>query len=403
MSDWYGLYSESWKGTIVEDAFTHPAKFSRALVRFIYDHLLLDGLLRPGDRVVDPFGGVALGALDAMRLGMDWTGCELEEKFVALGQANIDLWRSRYAPHFAGWGTARLLQGDSRRLASAVAEAQACVTSPPFGDINAVNDPKYATGRAGGGGPLYGDYGSSPGQLGRLAATNAGFAAAASSPPYAEARIDGNGDEGASRLRMPDGSFLRGAEGWALRKAQGARYGKSGANLGNLPAGDFDGAVSSPPYEDSIHGGNGIDPSKLTGNPAGAQSQAFAEGYGDTAGQLGEASGDTFWSASRAIVEQVRLVLKPGGVAVWVVKDYVRNRQIVPFCDQWRRLCEAVGFETLHEHRAWLVEERGAQHDIFGEIQTKRVERKSFFRRLAERNGSPRIDWETVLCMRKPA
>lgn len=32
----------------------------------------------------------------------------------------------------------------------------------------------------------------------------------------------------------------------------------------------------------------------------------------------------------------------------------------------------------------------------------QRTERKSFFRRLAEKKGSPRIDHETVLVMRKP-
>jgi len=56
--------------------------------------------------------------------------------------------------------------------------------------------------------------------------------------------------------------------------------------------------------------------------------------------------------AARAIVEQVYLALAPGGHAVWVVKNYVKNKQIVPFSDQWRALCEAVGFVTLHEHHA---------------------------------------------------
>jgi hypothetical protein len=30
-------------------------------------------------------------------------------------------------------------------------------------------------------------------------------------------------------------------------------------------------------------------------------------------------------------------------------------------------------------------------------------ERKSFFRRLSEKKGSPRIDWEDVICLEKPA
>jgi macrodomain Ter protein organizer (MatP/YcbG family) len=40
--------------------------------------------------------------------------------------------------------------------------------------------------------------------------------------------------------------------------------------------------------------------------------------------------------------------------------------------------------------------------DMFSrEHRTKRTERKSFFRRLAEKNGSPAIDWEEVVWARK--
>ena len=66
---WGSCYKEQWQGLIVPEAFTHPAKFSRALIRRIYDHCREEGWLPEGSVVIDPFGGVALGALDAMRLG----------------------------------------------------------------------------------------------------------------------------------------------------------------------------------------------------------------------------------------------------------------------------------------------------------------------------------------------
>ena len=49
-----------------------------------------------------------------------------------------------------------------------------------------------------------------------------------------------------------------------------------------------------------------------------------------------------------------------------------------------------------------LVDDHGSQLDIFGGATPRRTERKSFFRRLAEKKGSPRIDWEDVIIMRKP-
>jgi len=63
-------------------------------------------------------------------------------------------------------------------------------------------------------------------------------------------------------------------------------------------------------------------------------------------------------------------------------------------------LCESVGFETVCIHHAMLVKET-SQETLFGDTEVKRKERKSFFRRLAESKGSPRIDFEVVLCMEK--
>lgn len=327
---------------------------------------------REPSRVVDPFGGVGGCAFHAMLYGMHWTGVELEPKFYELGNQNLDLWHKRYGPHFPNYGTARLLQGDSRRLAEIVAAADGVVSSPPYaqseiasrapsgadvdarkakravddwsgygttpgqlgalpaGDFQAaISSPPYAEtfhgqsdsserretlpddvraklGQVDVNGRTYGDtpgqlgalpagdfqaaissppyagmatqagdqaadpgmkwatgeradrgrinrendapdgYGATPGQLGNLPAGN--FAAAISSPPYSETRIDGNGDEGASGLRDADGNYLRGHEGWEQRKAMGGRYGDTNGNLGNLPAGDFAAAVSSPPF-----------------------------------------------------------------------------------------------------------------------------------------------------------
>jgi hypothetical protein len=121
LTDWHGLYKKGWKGIVTPKAIAHPAKFSRALIEHIYKHCLAEGWIRPGDRILDPFGGVALGAYDAMRLGLTWIGVELEPKFCALGQANIDLWNERYAGKLPNWGKAIILQGDSRYLIQVLA------------------------------------------------------------------------------------------------------------------------------------------------------------------------------------------------------------------------------------------------------------------------------------------
>jgi hypothetical protein len=122
---------------------------------------------------------------------------------------------------------------------------------------------------------------------------------------------------------------------------------------------------------------------------------------GESKGNLGNSSGDTFWSASRIILEQCFELLKPNGHAIFVCKDYIKAKKRVPFSDRWLALCESVGFKLVCRHQAMLVKSHGTQVTIHGDEEIT-TERKSFFRRLAESKGSPRIDEEDVICLEKP-
>jgi len=531
-NEWQGCYPSAWKGMIVPGAMSHPAKFSSRLIRRIYEHMLGEGWLRIGDRVIDPFGGVALGALEAMRHGLRWQGIELEAKFVDLGSQNIDLWNKNFSrmPH---WGSAVLTQGDSRFVMKVLEGVpHTVISSPPYADtpINQThmtsnqrgdpNNPNYRpswkTKLEDGFAETKHDYGSTPGQLGSMPAGD--FTASLSSPPYAETDINHqrnglleNGREAYQRPYMEGreedygstpgqlgamhpGDFMGAISSPPFRQSEGGTpepkpgesidsalyarhaagnsaaegYGATPGNLANMdePNGDFQGAIGSPPYTamqveknsksidlkkqydiykksgggqtleafvytQELHSqGYGHTDGQLSDLPAGdfnatvssppfEDTQGFHDkdfsdqwgpkqsrtttpsGYGDTEGNMGNDSGETLWLAARQIVEQVYQVLAPGGHAVWVVKNYVKNKQIVPFCDQWRQLCEAVGFVTLHEHHASLVHHKGTSHTLEGGTVEHKTESKSFFRRLAEKKGSPRIDYETVLCMVK--
>lgn len=174
--------------------------------------------------------------------------------------------------------------------------------------------------------------------------------------------------------------------------------------------------VSSPPYWDTKVGGNDpeierarvarkiasgeIDPA--TAAKYSAHSQDVLGQYGDHPGNLGNRDQETFWTAARDIVAECHAILKPGGVAVWVVKGFIRKGKLVDFPHEWQRLCESVGFVLVEEIHASLVKEQ-RNADLFGGQQVQRTERKSFFRRLAEKKGSQPIDFETVLVMRKPS
>lgn len=586
VDEWHGAYPSNWKGVIVPEAMAHPAKYSSKLIRRIYEHMFKQEWIQAGDRVLDPFGGVALGALDATRLGLHWMGIELELKFFRLGsgmdcsgfdkaywkryhtrgrkwnelnicpdcgnlldgngitndlfgvyqrlipaqgahhyRGNIESWEIKY-PHIKG--TAQLLHGDSRYLLSVIGESvQVSVSSPPYAEtLQSGNYEMRESDRqhlikwgrnpdAPGASPAH-DYGSTPGQLGamknagfdamissppflqseggtpepkpggainvalykRHAAGNAkangygqsdgqlssmrdgGFKVALSSPPYSAMQVEKNaksidrtkqyeiykksgggqtfeqfchtqdihsqgyGNSEGQLSAMPANSFnvalssppyaeaRIGQESGQEHCGHGDQYGGTDGQLGSMHADGFDAAVSSPPFEKAVKGG-GI-AQKGYQNEAtrkGTQEKPFdlvgkrsymPENQGTSDSQLANDSGDDFWLAARVIVEQVYLALAPGGHAVWVVKDYVKNKNIVPFSDQWRQLCEAVGFVTLHEHHAMLVHHKGTQHLLEGGMIEKVTQSKSFFRRLAENHGSPHIDWEVVYCMEKP-
>ena len=194
VTQWHGCYSGSWNGVLVPDAFAHPAKFAPGLISRILRHMLERGYIAPGDSIVDPFGGIAAGGYWAMLLGLHWTGIELEPRFVELGQRNIAKWQHDLRGLGSRLGTARLLQGDSRRLVEVVGAGigAAAASSPPFESSITTKDVVFwenhndATKNWNGATRLTTDgYGSTPGQLGSMPSGD--YAAAVSSPPYADA------------------------------------------------------------------------------------------------------------------------------------------------------------------------------------------------------------------------
>ncbi len=333
--EWERCYEGNWKGSITDESFTHPAKFSFALIRRILKHMREQGWLRKGMTIVDPFAGVGCGGIACARLGHQWVGVELEPKFVEMAKANFAL----HVRRWLGKPLPVIIQGDSRRLSELV-RASCLVSSPPF---------------------------SSPGNQ----------------PSGHTQGVDRDYKEGKrkSKTKMLEVSGTPG-------------------QLMELPVGEVNSLVSSPPFEKSDSRGGIKMPEGYFDKVGGIRTQDdVAEFDRDS---LCESEGQTFWHAARQILLQCHQVLKPGGHAVWVCKDFIRKGERVPFSDDWLRLCISCGFEPVCRHRSLLVKEGGERRGFRTGLHTLRTERKSFFRRLAEKKGSPRIDWEDVICIRKP-
>lgn len=344
---WQGCYNESHKGLIVPGAFVHPAKMAVGLCKRIYEHGQIRGYWRPGNTIVDPFYGIGTVGLIGAYQGYQVVGIELEAQFVALAQANIKL-HQRTLEMF-NHPLPTVVQGDSRELRTVIGSCNGAVTSPPFSVPGSQPETCHQSVR------------SEMKAQGRQPDFVWG---AITSPPYADGCAHAGGDD-------PKPEHVRGGKYHGVGIA---------------------GAISSPPYSDSriqTMGGNNI-------LDYGRSSDKGR--YGEAEGQIGAMIAKSYWSAMALVYRELYELLPTGGAAAIVVKDYVKGGQRVPLCDQTAELLETVGFSVPERCRAMLVKEIHQGTDMFtGEEVNKRVERKSFFRRLAEKKGSPKIDWEEVI------
>lgn len=254
-------------------------------------------------------------------------------------------------------------------------------------------------------------YGVTDGQIGKLKAGT--LSGVVTSPPYGDAVSSKAHGIDWSKAGPETGNRKRGA-GCKHGETFDAQlnYSQDPANIGNLK---MDGIVTSPPWEDR-EGSLGAHKFKDLQTAAKKMSQcrghastptarmdqlmkASGETYGDSPGQVGKETADTYWKSMDTVYRQCWLPLKPGGYMAVVVKSYVKNKRRVNLPMQTLKLLIHIGFEPVERIKAMLVKS-DIQRGVFGDVEIKK-ERKSFFRRLAEKNGSPRIDWEEVLIVRK--
>lgn len=278
-------------------------------------------------------------------------------------------------------------------------ELKGVVTSPPFADSGAVvpvtggNQQIVKNSRATGGeaGRHTNEYGSSPGQIGNLRPGS--VEGVVTSPPFVDC------------LATEDEEFTRKRHsGENATRSTRENYGTSPGQIGALKSGHLSSVVTSPPWESVVpsSGGSETPANRRLIDAGTVGSTAFLDHeYGDSAGQIGVTSGETYWQACASVYAQCRMAIRPGGFMAVVVKDYVKAKKRVPLCDQTVTLMERVGFILHGRMRAMVVEET-VHPGLFGEDVIERTQRKSFFRVLAEAKGAPPIDWEEVLVFKVP-
>lgn len=117
------------RGRYTPASMRHPGKMLPAIARHV-----IATHSQPGDLVADPMCGIGTSLVEAIHLGRDAIGVELESAFTQLTIGNLLLARSQGAT-----GTAKVCGGDGRAIGAMFPEHRGQValvlTSPPYGNF----------------------------------------------------------------------------------------------------------------------------------------------------------------------------------------------------------------------------------------------------------------------------
>jgi DNA modification methylase len=238
----------------MEQSIAHPAKMNTRLLEF-----LVKTHTKEGDVVLDPMAGSgSTGVISALH-GRNAINVELEEKFhgwMEEARKKVEVYNT-----LSHKGKIANIKGDARQLSKILKEADAIVTSPPYSsggwkaDENPANPIKREAERK----KLYP---MRPPDAGRYSENPSNIGnlphgevdAVITSPPYVD------GTEGPSRSPLWERLSKDPTSNRYGRKTHptiGEGYGKSKNNIGNLP---IDAVITSPPYAETYTGGG--DPEK---------------------------------------------------------------------------------------------------------------------------------------------
>jgi len=115
-------------GRYLPGSAAHPARMLPALARHA-----IERYSQPGELVIDPLCGIGTTLVEAVHLGRDTLGVELEPRWAELAERNLAHAMGHGAPGIGG-----VTQGDARQLPRLLAgqldqPASLVLTSPPYG------------------------------------------------------------------------------------------------------------------------------------------------------------------------------------------------------------------------------------------------------------------------------
>lgn len=302
---------KGWKHFFTEDSVTHPAKMNLNLLRWI-----LSNYTKPSQVVLDPMAGTGSTTILAAAMGRHSIAVEYEPKFCKLIEENI--WRTHNHSTLTPKGKMACIQGDARDLGKYLIESDVIISSPPYG--NRLSDVAIQDG--------------DPARMGYRQTVDMVL----TSPPYGAAQSGGGIATKGYQGPKHTPTDLVGNRSYTPQKFENED------NISRLKYGDIDTVITSPPYEQT---------------EAMQDKEWFKEhrkefGGGGVVGEcapsdenIGNLKGETYLNAMLKVYQECHKVLKGRGRMVLVVKNFIRDRQVVRLDLDTIKLCESVGFSII--------------------------------------------------------
>ena len=237
-------------------------------------------------------------------------------------------------------GECQIILGDARQLEGLLVDK--IVSSPPYSDMSMGGGLNTKPPREG-----HNDQsGRSPSTASQVGAGK--YDKIITSPPFGEAH--GKGDLGVGdkdRADLRDYSYLKsGTEG----------------QIGDLPYGNVDKIIASPPYEGSVSAstggerdqpsarqreerlkGKGYDPVKYQGGVGRNLEVDFQ--YSKDDNNIGNLKSQSYLEAMLLVYQQCFAVLKDGGLCILITKNFIREQKEIRLDLDTIKLMETAGFK----------------------------------------------------------
>jgi len=270
---------------------------------------MIKNFTKEGETVLDPMCGSGSTGVIAALCGRNAIQVDIEEKFVKWAEEAKQKVES--GPSLTTKGSIINVCGDARKLSELLTKADSILTSPPYSDSLS----KHA------GGPT---------------TLRAGFKRGISTD---SARQYSEADKNIGNL--PHGSV--------------DAIVTSPENISKLPLGNVDAVITSPPYSESQ---TEVDGEK--GRRGGDAKQRVKKDYASVSkeniGSLkhDEVARESYLEAMLKVYSEMWKVLKPNGLAIIVIKPFIRNKKVADLPYHTWLLLQKVGFKLTKLYKLRL-------------------------------------------------